>query len=465
MHLSLSRFRVRWPRLPARLPALAVLLFAVGPWIVRIQASVPTLESDVVRGASVIVPEPGGGIVAISQQPANGGPLTLVRLKPTGEVDHKFNASRLGLLALDSIRLLPSGKFLVAGSFASAGGGTVDRLVKLNSDGSVDTNFAPGAAFAPVPRVRTDGRILLLGSATAAAGSVRPALVRLNPDGSPDTTFHPAAVLVAGSAYDLRLEATDEVLILGLDGAAAGQRSLQRLKDDGALDRKFHPPAAVSGGYGICALALTPDGKLLVAEYADSNDQTCTLNRLEADGSPDPSFQPPAPLQGRIDQLAADAAGHTFFSGQFSEVNGIQRRGFARLNNDGGVDRSFDPLAGSATAFDGFIATPTGDLAFARGLTPAESVGLDGEPGVLLEQLGAGGSSASVLKIVPCSACELVPSPQEGQVFVQVTSVAPVSSGVTSSQALSRAVPDGLPVVPLPSPRQTGARKNAFLAF
>jgi uncharacterized delta-60 repeat protein len=407
-------------------PAILVCC-ALCPVLARGGIGRPTLESGVVRNASEIVPEPEGKVVAIGEPPDEGGPLAVIRLKSDGGIDRTFNASALGLLSLDSIRRLPSGKFLLAGSFMDASGQAALRLVKLESNGRVDAGFRPGRAFAPRPIVQSDRRLLLLGSSKSAAGGIQPVLARLNPDGSPDASFHPAVALLAGGAYALGLQADGKLLVIGEDGASSGQPSLQRLETDGSLDPKFRPAAAVADGYGVCALAQTPEGKLLVAEYASADHTVCTLNRLKEDGSPDPDFQPPAPLRGRIGELAGDAAGRVIFAGSFTEVNGSPRPGFARLREDGRVDQTFDPFSDASAGFDGFVATAAGDVTFARGLTAAESVGFPGAPGILLEQLGADGSSVLEVKIASCPSCQLVPAKDGMGVYVRVetTSASP----------------------------------------
>lgn len=62
--------------------------------------------------------------------------------------------------------------------------------------------------------------------------------------------------------------------------------------------------------------------------------------RLNADGSPDPSFQP---VETAALALAIDSGGRIILVGDFSSLRGVPRPGVARLNPDGTLDPDFHP--------------------------------------------------------------------------------------------------------------------------
>jgi uncharacterized delta-60 repeat protein len=400
-----------------RLAALVTAGALYPGWAAQASAA-PALKGSIVRGASRILPEPDGKIIAVGEPSAAGVPLTVVQWRPNGKVDPSFNASALGLLSLDSIVRLPNGKFLLAGSFAAPSGEPVEKLVKLQSDGSLDATFQPGEAFAANPLVQSDGRILLLGSAAGAGDAARPTLTRLHPDGRVDTSFKSGVVLLPGSKYALRLQPDGKLLVIGRNGASTGQPSLQRLESDGALDPQFHAAAPVASGYGVCVLAFTPDGKLLVAAYADDAHEACTLSRLEADGSLDPAFQAAVPVNGPVDQLVEDRAGQVVLAGAFTEVAGLAEPGFARLKNNGRVDTTFDPLGTAAGGIYDFVVDRYGTVTFAF---PSSAVGGSADPpSALIETYSADGSGVSAFVVEPCPSCELVPAANGQEVYVRV---------------------------------------------
>jgi hypothetical protein len=96
------------------------------------------------------------------------------------------------------------GRLLVTGVFSPTNGRTDYNLVRLNTDGSIDSSFRPvvGAdAGVPVSEVspQSDGRIYVRGNFTHIAGQPRPGLARLLSDGSLDASFVPTTT--NGAAY------------------------------------------------------------------------------------------------------------------------------------------------------------------------------------------------------------------------------------------------------------------------
>lgn len=99
--------------------------------------------------------------------------------------------------------LLPDGKILVSGyAFNPATGSNDAALMRLNSNGSLDTTFAtfgqPGVVVTDVAgdydqilwlTQQPDGKILGVGHSVEPGQSFNMALFRYNPDGSLDTTF------------------------------------------------------------------------------------------------------------------------------------------------------------------------------------------------------------------------------------------------------------------------------------
>lgn len=86
----------------------------------------------------------------------------------------------------------PDGKVLAAFDPRLRGQPQISRLVRLNPDGSRDTQFNSGLTFdGPVRAVRLDsqGRILVAGAFHALGKVPRGGVVRLLPDGTPDPGF------------------------------------------------------------------------------------------------------------------------------------------------------------------------------------------------------------------------------------------------------------------------------------
>jgi uncharacterized delta-60 repeat protein len=103
---------------------------------------------------------------------------------------------------------------------------------------------------------------------------------------------------------------------------------------------------------GRCeTIVQQPDGKLLVGGFFTeyNGDIAVRLVRLNLDGTRDASFQTGAGFTGisaYVKAIAVQNDGKILVGGNFLEVNGVTRHRIARLNADGSLDTSFDPLTG-----------------------------------------------------------------------------------------------------------------------
>jgi uncharacterized delta-60 repeat protein len=124
--------------------------------------------------------------------------LYLARLDSTGSVDTAFMPGTALDGAVRSIALQTDGRILIAGAFAHVGGALRNGVARLNADGSLDASFDPGLGASGVINavaVSTDGKVVVGGAFTnfnnyvSASGYALNRLARLNPDGSVDTGF------------------------------------------------------------------------------------------------------------------------------------------------------------------------------------------------------------------------------------------------------------------------------------
>ena len=105
------------------------------------------------------------------------------------------------------------GRLLIGGSFTNVNGVALNRIARLNGDGSVDTGFTPGlgandSVYAIA--VQQDQRIVLGGAFTLCSGVTRARLTRLLPNGAVDpminfgagaNSFVAAVAIAAGAIH------------------------------------------------------------------------------------------------------------------------------------------------------------------------------------------------------------------------------------------------------------------------
>ena len=371
---------------------------------------------------SAVVAQPDGKILvggAFTRLGGGGSGATdrqhIGRLKPDGTLDSSFDPGSNGVIT--AVALQADGKIVVGGDFTMLGGGgsgsTVrNHIARLNADGSLDSTFNPGANDTiDALAVQPDGKIIVGGKFTALGGgsgvSARHRIGRLNTDGTLDAGFDPGA---NGDVLALLVQPNLKILVggaftsLGGGGSGSGTRNrIARLNADGSVDAGFNPGADAS----VAALAVQADGRILVGglftALGGGSGVTSRhfLGRIAVDGSVDSSFDPGA--NGGVSVVVVEADGKILVGGAFDTLGGggfgtTGRHHFGRLKFDGSLDSSFDPgadgdvlsvavqadgeivVGGAFTAMGGGATGTTARNALAR-LTPGGWIDTELNPG------------------------------------------------------------------------------------
>src|SRR5262249_55050577 len=136
-----------------------------------------------------------------------------------------------------SAAVQPDGKIVMGGNFSSVGGSFAQSVVRLNSDGNVDSGWQdPGIEY-PAGRVsdlaiQADGKILLCGRFDTIGSESHTNIARLNSDGSLDHSFSPQ---LDAEVSSMQLQADGKILLAGGFSRISGQpcSRLGRLNLDG----------------------------------------------------------------------------------------------------------------------------------------------------------------------------------------------------------------------------------------
>ena len=182
-----------------------------------------------------------------------------VRLNNDGSVDTGFNSGFRG--GEDSIALATDGSGDIYVSRNSA-----PHIARLNNDGSVDTNFDTGisgfnrSVWNIELAADGSGDIYVAGSFSEYNGINTPGIVRLNSDGSLDTAF-----VVDTSNYRFQglgfiLSADDGSGDVYVDGANSNTEAIIRLNDDGSVDTGFSIGEGFRGNASLSDAAFATDG-------------------------------------------------------------------------------------------------------------------------------------------------------------------------------------------------------------
>ncbi len=272
------------------------------------------------------------------------------RLSSSGSVDSTFGmwsrvANPATVLALAQ---QADGRILLAGSFNSIGSVPRTNIARLTTSGAPDLGFNAGAGINGQTinclAMQVDGKILIGGTFTNLAGQWHTNLARLNTDGSLDSNFNAVA---DGAVHCLAVQPDGKIVAGGAFTNLAGQTCscLGRLNADGGFD-----PAFVGGASGaIYCLALQADGKILAAgSFTNLATLPCNyVGRLNTNGSLDSGFSVAA--SSNVLALAIQGDGKILLGGEFTTVSAVARARIARMNNTG--------IASQSVMFDGTTVT------------------------------------------------------------------------------------------------------------
>ena len=234
--------------------------------------------------------------------------------------------------------------------------------------------------------VQADGKLLIGGGFTAVGGTSRPVLARLDADGTRDTTFSTSLAIRNGAAngyvYSIAALPDGKILIGGsFDQVGSptlrARHGIARLNADGSLDESFVPPAITpnSGGYRVYRVLPLASGKVLIGGHFLTVGGTARakLARLEENGALDATFQSVnfGSSNDYVWTLAEQWDGQVLIGGAFGTVGGAAHQNLARLSATGAADAGF--RIGVNSGVSRVLIQPGGKVVVAGGFTQATS--------------------------------------------------------------------------------------------
>ncbi len=338
-------------------------------------------ESDPFSAASYNSPtaaavQPDGKLVVAT-------PFGFIRLNLDGTEDNAFDANAVATLDGDfvtDIFVQPDGRIMASGFVPPEpiGHPAYYFSARFNADGTADPSYAPHSiAQLPfgsptqdaIPRVfLPDGRYLAADGVTvvrlAANASIDPTYAAINPPG-----FSGAGSI---SYLTFALDPLGRVIVgaSGTTQAGANKASVFRLNPDGTLDTGFSfaalPGAIVATMRDTTALAgqgplnngiyVQAGGRVVytILEAAGpSAPGTLVVGRLNADGSPDPTYAGLSLSTGTLSDpgwsaeaaaMTADGSLFIYINSPFSALpilDGTYRSGVIRIDPSGNFDPAY----------------------------------------------------------------------------------------------------------------------------
>lgn len=274
----------------------------------------------------------------------------MVRINPDGSIDPSFTTES-GFEGLGNevqkMKLLSDGKMLIGGRFTKYRGVTVNGLMRLESNGTIDSSFNPITHFDGNDvymydlQIKND-KIFMTGSFNYLSGVWARPIVSLNMDGSVNTTFDATGFTTANKM----LIHPNGKIYIATSLFRNQYKDMVALNDDGSEDRDFHTGTRKSSF--INKVQLEPDGKItiagLISSYAPEGSEYSGIVRLNPDGSQDTGFVLPTHTdnENSIASLTRLPNGKYLVSGHIPTYDGVATKNIIRLNQDGTLDDTFN---------------------------------------------------------------------------------------------------------------------------
>ncbi len=235
----------------------------------------------------------------------------VARLRPDGEVDASFDPGDGPNAKVTAIAEQPDGKVIIAGDFTAVG--TVPRagVARLNDDGSVDLTFDPGLGaqmtngtrFIRVVLPQSDGSVYIGGAFTQFNSRYNRALVRLQSNGSVDTGFTspfcdssvwswPPGPVNENAVYGVAVQPDGKVIVVGV--LQLRQTNLLQTVQYGVvrLDQKGRVETTLTKGISAAkAVALANEDTILVGGASSPLASWVPISCFRTNGTADVLFQ------------------------------------------------------------------------------------------------------------------------------------------------------------------------------
>ena len=277
-----------------------------------------------------------------------------------------------------------NGKIIVGGQFDNFNGLTFSALVRLNSDGTLDTTFNTNnpmfGSTASVYEVlqQPDGKIICAGSFNSYKGlTVSSGLIRLSQDGDIDVTFDIGSgvpEIGSNAIYSCFLQSDGKIIGGGIFASFDGSsvQNIVRVNSDGTIDSGFLPNLSSSNGVDNIVLGINQqaDGKVILGGTFSTfgTYSTPKISRINLDGTIDETFISPFSGSNSIENISFQSNGKIVLGG-----SKVIETGIIRLNEDGSTDLDLGSSIFSPTSSSRSYLDAVGRILFIGGFTSYDS--------------------------------------------------------------------------------------------
>ena len=284
-----------------------------------------------------------------------------------GVLDASFNVGTGANNSVLATAIQSDGKIIIGGSFTSYNGTAVNRIARLNTDGTLDATFTAGIGSGANANVNAicilnDGSIIIGGNFTLFNGYGRSRIAHLDISGGLYTTSWFLSD-INGQVNSLALESDGKILVGGDFTVFSNSefRGLARMDSYGIVDlTTFVSAQGLTNGANasIKSVAVQGDGKIIVGGYFTifNGVSKNKIVRLNTNGNIDATFNIGTGFAGTgtfgvlCTKIQSD--GKILVGGDYTSYNGTNFPKGGRLNTNGSVDVfSAGQLSGAVSSF------------------------------------------------------------------------------------------------------------------
>ena len=268
--------------------------------------------------------------------------FNIVKINTDGSLDTSFVGTNgiVRTIAQDS-----SGKIYIGGDFTTYSGTSVNRIAKLNNDGTLDSSFTIGTGFNnSVYEIKIDSsnNVFVGGDFTTYSGATRNRMVKLLSGGTIDTTFS-IGTGFNGIVRSIEIDNNGKILVGGNFTTYTGSTNnyFIRLNTDGSKDTSMN----IGTGFGNAVYTITKDssnkyylGGAFTTYTGTSYNRIIGLND---NGNVNTNFGIGTGFNSTIESIVVDSSNNLYVGGWFSTYSGNSNVGIIKLLSTGFKDTSF----------------------------------------------------------------------------------------------------------------------------
>jgi uncharacterized delta-60 repeat protein len=291
----------------------------------------------------------------------NGQSLSdeVIRLNSNGQIDNTFNYSGPTYIYINEVLEQPDGKILIGlGQSNSVSGNIIQRV---NTDGTLDGGFIPinfpnGGAVSKI-KLQPNNKILVAGTFNNAGGTFFHKLVRLDTDGSVDPTFGNGGFLSnlgSESVYNLDLQSDGSIICVGsfTEYDTISANKIVSIEPNGDYNSSFNYGTGFNNS--VYAVKVLNDDTILIGgEFTQySGVSSNRLIKLLSNGNVDTSFVINDGFSdGVVYDIEEDGSGNFIIVGSFTQYQNQTVNGIVKVNSTGGIVSGFS----TGTGFNGDV--------------------------------------------------------------------------------------------------------------